>query len=374
MIGIDSKIVAKGLRELPAELLHQTFELLCQHCAEKHLDTPRIEDWDQDQKIKEDRRCLLNLSVTCAKWGYIAQQVLHHHFGFLETRYEQQTSFCRTICGNPELGRQLRVAKFRKPKIFLLTRPAEDWIAEPFTKYSNFISCPTSSIMNCLAWEAYAVPLILLQAPNLEHIALHGLKDWLVFKDFNIRNVTQARALPQNLKSMSLGGQHQMILPEHDEQVMIQDTLMSLLFATFEKLQMLTISKPHLDLLYKPPPLQNLRSLRLFNVAIVEDKLRPLVDGAESLEEFIFWEMSRAELAPLPCVTPDGVFSILSRKSTLKRVIVQMTATPVAFADDQQLIKPETLRDLWLLGNLEELRINSEMLCNIPELMTKKKA
>lgn len=368
MIEIDSST-------LPTELLHQIFELFCQHCAEKHT-TPRHDIWDQNQKIKENRRCLINLSLTCTKWGYAAQQVLHHHFGFLETTYEQQISFCRTICGNPELGRQLRVAKFRRIGTFLNVKLAGDWIAEPLAKYSEFISYPGSIFdIDSLTWEDYIAPLILLQTPNLEHAVLHGLDDWLVFKDFNVRNVTQARALPQNLKSLSLGRQHRMIWLNPERSVMIQDTFMSVFLATFEKLQMLTISRPHLYLLFKPPPLQNLRSLRLFNVATVEDKLRLLIDGAPSLEEFVFWEMERAELAPHPYVTPDEVFKILSsRKLTLRKVVLQMMATPVLFANTDQLTTPETLRDLAQLTKLEQLRMNPEMFCNIPELLTRKQA
>jgi hypothetical protein len=373
---------------LPTELLHQIFELFCQHCAEKHLATPRHDLWgqnqDQDQgrdqylnqKIKYGRRCLINLSLTCTKWGYAAQQALHHHFGFLETTYEQQISFCRTIFGNPKLGRQLRVAKFRRIGTFLNAKWAKDWIAEPLARYSEFISYPGSIFdMDSLTWEDYIVPLILLEAPNLEHAVLHGLDDWLVFKDFNVRNVTQARALPQNLKSLSLGRQHRMIWLNPERSVMIQDTFISVFLATFEKLQMLTISKPHLYLLFKPPPLQNLRSLRLFNVATLEHKLRLLIDGAPSLEEFVFWEMERAELAPHPYVTPDEVFKILSsRRMTLRKVVLQMMATPVLFTNTDQLTTPKTLRDLAQLTKLEELRMNPEMFCNIPELLTRKQA
>jgi hypothetical protein len=387
MIETDSRKVARDLRDLPTELLHQTFELFCQHCTEKHLATPLHDLWgwedqdqdqDQDQnqdlkqKIKDDRRCLINLSLTCAKWGYAAQQVLHHHFGFLDTTHEQQISLCRTVCGNPDLGRQLRVAKFRRIGTSLNVKLA-DWIVEPLAKYSEFISYPGSIFdMDSLTWEDYIAPLILLQAPNLEHAVFHGLDDWLVFKDFNVWNVTQARALPQNLKSLSLGRQHRMVWLDPERSVMIQDTFMSVFLATFGKLQMLTISKPHLYLLFKPPPLQNLRSLRLFNIATVEEKLRLLIDGAPFLEEFVFWEMERAELAPHPCVTPNEVFRILSfRKSTLRKVVLQMMATPVLFAG---LTTPETLRELAQLTKLEELRTNPEMFCNIPELLSRKQA
>jgi hypothetical protein len=374
----DPNTTDQEFQNLPTELLHQTFEFFCQHCAEKHIATPRHDLWDQYQdqkkkKIKEDRRCLINLSLTCTKWGYNAQQILHHHFGFLETTYDQQISFCRTICGNSELGRQLRVAKFRRIGTFLNVK-LEDWVAESLAKYSEFISYPGSIFdMDSLTWEDYIAPLILLQTPNLEHIVLHGLYDWLVFNEFNVRNVTQARALPQYLKSLSLGRQQNMIWVQPEPPVEIQDKLMSVLFATFEKLQMLTISNPHLYLLLKPPPLQNLRSLRLFNVAAVEDKLRLLVDGATSLEEFVFWEMERVELAPRRYVTPDEIFNILSsRKLTLRKLVLHMLATPVPFEDTQQLTKPETLKDLRQLAKLEELRMNPEMFCNIPELLTRK--
>lgn len=385
----DPNTTAPGFQNLPTELLQQTFEFFCQHCREKHL-TPRHDLWDrgeddgqdedqdqnQDQKkkkMKEDRLCLINLSSTCAKWGYAAQKVLHHHFGLLENTYDQQISFCRTVCGNPDLGRQLRVAKLSRIGTFLNVN-LEDWVAESLAKYSEFISYPGSIFdMDSLTWEDYIAPLIILQAPNLEHAVLHGLYDWLVLNEFNVRNVTQARALPQNLKSLSLGRQHKMIWLWPEPPVEIQDKSMSVLFATFEKLQMLTISNPHLYLLSKPPPLQNLRSLRLFNVAAVEEKLRLLIDGATSLEEFVFWEMERADLAPRNCVTPDEIFSILSsRKLTLRKVVLQMMATTVPFADIQELTKPETLRDLRQLTKLEELRMNPEMFCNIPELLTRK--
>ncbi|KAF5659079.1 hypothetical protein FHETE_9574 [Fusarium heterosporum] len=362
-----------GFQDLPTEILYQIFELFCQHCAEKHLATPRHDTWHTVQEIKVSRRCLINLSVTCTRWGHVAQNVLHHHFGFLETTYEQHIGFCRTISQNQELGQQLRVAKLRRIATFLNATLVENWITEPLTKYSEFISYPGSVFdMDFLTWEDYIAPLILLQTPNLEHADIHGYFDWALFSDFNIRNVVQARALPRNLKTLSVGRQTKMRYSEPEPVVQICDAknIMTIVFSAFEHLQMLTVSNPHIHLLFTPPPFQNLRSLRLFNAHIREqDKLQILIDAAISLEEFVFWEKDQIEIAPLGRLTPRGVFEALtSRKETLKRVVLRMNATPVPFQDSRELVHPTHLADLSQLTNLEELRMNMGMLCNGPEL------
>ncbi|KAF4991966.1 hypothetical protein FGRMN_7520 [Fusarium graminum] len=158
--------------------------------------------------------------------------------------------------------------------------------------------------------------------------------------------------------------------PEPIVQICDAGDIMAVIFSAFEHLQMLTVSNPHIHLLFTPPAFQNLRSLRLFNVHIREQhKLRILIDAATSLEEFVLWEKDQIEIAPPERLTPQGVFEVLtSRKDTLKKVVLQMNATPVTFQDFEELVRPRHLADLSQLTNLEELRMNMGMLCNGPEL------
>ncbi|KAJ4268825.1 hypothetical protein NW762_002895 [Fusarium torreyae] len=344
-----------GFQDLQPELLYQICEYFCQHCTETYSIAPEHENWQAHAHNIIRRRALLDLSLVCRSWSPVAQNVLHHHFGFYETACDCQVQFCRTISQRPELGNQLKVARLHHEKAFLYPANGGSWIARALDKYPNFLAYKmNASDMNVSDWQVYIAPLILLQAPNLEHAVVHGTLDWMLFNTFNKPAVIQANALPRNLRMLSLGNEGQVIHGDGLRPVDLSETGMGGLFPALNNLEVLTVSNPDSFSIYAELSLQGLRILRLANICITKEQLQILVDIPTCLEEFAFHDMGDASFTADGAVTSGEVFEVLaSKKDTLKRVVVKMDSGQQTHTSSKQLV------------NLEKLRVNWRAFCDV---------
>ncbi|KAF4948488.1 hypothetical protein FSARC_13725 [Fusarium sarcochroum] len=347
-----------GFQYLQPELIYQICEYFCQHCTETYSIAPELEIWHGDNHSIVRRRALLDLSLVCKSWSPIAQNVLHHHFGFYEPACDCQVQFCRTISQNPDLGKQLKMAKLHHVKPFLNPMNGGLWIASALNKYPSFLTYEMDARgIKVSNWEDYIASLILLQAPNLEHAVVHGTLDWMLFRAFNKSAVVQGDALPRNLRMLSLGHGGQINLDDDFMPVELSEAGMGGVFPAFNKLEVLTVSNLCPFSIHAGLSLQSLRILRLTNIRIIKEQLQTLVDIPTSLEEFAFHEMGDASLSLDGAITSEEIFEVLaSKKDTLKRVVVKMDSGQERLTSPSQLV------------NLEKLKVNWQAFCDAFEL------
>ncbi|KAM0562025.1 hypothetical protein ACHAPJ_002467 [Fusarium lateritium] len=211
-----------------------------------------------------------------------------------------------------------------------------------------------ASDMHVFDWQGYIAPLILLQAPNLEHVTVHGTLDWMLFNMFNKPAVIQANALPRNLRMLSLGNEGQVIHGDGLRPVDLSATGMGGVFPALNRLEVLTVSNPDPSSIHAELSLQGLRILRLANICITKEQLQTLVGVPTRLEEFAFHEIGSASNG---AVTSDEIFEVLSaKKDTLKRVVVKMDSGQQSLTSFKELV------------NLEKLRVNWRAFCDVFEL------
>ncbi|KAF4950135.1 hypothetical protein FGADI_8404 [Fusarium gaditjirri] len=318
---------------LPSEILYQIFEYFCLHCQEKHSVSHEQILYNKTDK---NRRALLSLSRTCKSWGCVAQNVLHHYFKHSDDR--RQILFCRTICENPELGERLQVASLKRSAGIdhqLLSRP---WFKESMTS-------------SAVSWGDYIAPIILLRAPNLKHLVVHGPYNPSIFQEFSMKAAIRHRALPQKLEYLSVGQQKPSCLWHLEPRVLTGLDALGGFLMRSENLETLSISRPNLEGLPEKLPLKKLRRLRIGNACISKDTLQRLINSTGNLEEFIYREVEDAdEATDTRLVTSQEIFEMLvPMKDTLKRVVLRMHSSeqpPTAMAQ---------------LVNLQQLRINAGM-------------
>jgi hypothetical protein len=341
---------------LPSEILHQIFEYFCHHCQEKHP-TSHEHLPIFDNETNENRRALLSLSRTCKSWGCIAQNVLHHYFIFSDVR--RQILLCRTICENPELGERLQFASLERLALMVDPAMAQPWFSRSIARFLHLFKKDSLDWQGCtVAWGDCIAPLILLQAPNLKHLVVHGRYNLYLFDEFDMEATMRYRALPQNLESLSVG--HQEISCLWDGYPPVRTGLDALggLLIRLENLETLSLSRPDLKSLPEKLPLQRLRRLRIGNACLSKDRLQSLINSTGHLEEFVYREIDHAvHTTRAILVKSQEVFEMLvPMKATLKRVVLRMYRSERLPTTGAQLV------------NLQQLRINPGVLCDIPTL------
>ncbi|KAI3577331.1 hypothetical protein IWW34DRAFT_790856 [Fusarium oxysporum f. sp. albedinis] len=279
---------------LPSEILYRIFEYFCLHCQETHSVSHEQILYNKTDK---SRRALLSLSRTCKSWGCIAQNVLHHYFKHSDDR--RQILFCRTICENPELGERLQVASLHRSAGIDHHLFAQLWFKE------SMASCTVS-------WGDYIAPIILLRAPNLKHLVVHGPYNPSIFEEFSMEAVLRNRALPQKLESLSVGQQEISCLWHLEPRVRTDLDALGGFLMRLENLETLSISRPNLKRLPEKLPLQKLRRLRIGNACLSKDTLQRLINSTGSLEEFVYREIEgTAESTVTRLVTSQEIFEML---------------------------------------------------------------
>ncbi|WJG34932.1 uncharacterized protein FOBCDRAFT_198234 [Fusarium oxysporum Fo47] len=161
-------------------------------------------------------------------------------------------------------------------------------------------------------WLDYIAPIILLRAPNLKHLVVHGPYNPSIFEEFSMKAVLRNRALPQKLESLSVGQQEISCLWHLELRVRTDLDALGGFLMRLENLETLSISRPNLKRLPEKLPLQKLRRLRIGNACLSKDTLQRLINSTGSLEEFVYREIGdTAESTVTRLVTSQEIFEML---------------------------------------------------------------
>ncbi|KAL2693673.1 hypothetical protein Neosp_000234 [[Neocosmospora] mangrovei] len=328
------------------EILLQICEGFCQHCQEKHLRIPRP-DWFQRDS---SRQALLNLSLVDRRIGAIAQQILHHHFGYVDRdrRRDDIFKFCRTIYNNPELGKCLRWANlsvFGAGRIY--REVIQDWLPDALEKVGHHLALDVQVALedcpNCAM-----PPLILLNAPKIERVDDDGKNQGSFFSmlAWHTGTVVHDGALPKNLNSVQLGGWVSSF-QEHDEFYLdLSFWGLGYLLSSLQKLHTLTIYCPGFEAKDDRVLFQHLRVLRLGEFLMLREDFQRLISCTPLLEEFAhFYFGQSAEVRGHIATIPEICRILRQRKKTLRRLMLDASCTV------------DNLDHLRRLENLEELKI-----------------
>ncbi|UPK89248.1 hypothetical protein LCI18_000183 [Fusarium solani-melongenae] len=331
-----------NLTEFSAEILLQICEEFCQHCQEKHMKIARPDWWRRDSS----RRALLDLSFVNRKVGYIAQRVLHHHFGYVDKDREPNglARFFRTISNNPGLGKCLRWANLSMPLAEIDRDVIQGWLLGALEKFSHHVALNAQ-----MAYEEcpnFALsPLIVLQAPNLERIDDDGKIEGpcLFYLD---GSVVRDGALPQNLSTVWLGDW----IPSLGDHDRLGQKLslwgLGYQLSSLPKLHALGIYCPVFSIPDERVLFQHLRVLRLGDFLMRRDELERLISCTPMLEEFAHFYFGLPAMDRGATATVPDICEVLTlRKDTLRRVMLDASCT----TDDIHALRE--------LDNLEELKI-----------------
>ncbi|KAF5009395.1 hypothetical protein FDECE_4386 [Fusarium decemcellulare] len=353
-----------GLKDLQPELIYQICENLCQHCTEKHIDAPQAELWRMTPEAKLGRQTLLSLCLVNKDIGEIAQKVLFHHVGWLGEKETVLYYLLRTIHAKPDLGKHIRVANLTPVPILPQIFPGH-WLQQVFPKFRHLLSLDfLLQNFNIDAGDngdtiSNAIPVvILLQAPHLEHLCVTGLQDWVLFDQLDKEVVLREKLLPQDLKTLYVS-KYGRIYPGGAEQMKLDLSPAGLgeYISSFKRLHTLTLCNPRGSTITDSLSIENLRTLRLSDVQLTEAQLRTLLSTTRCLREFVFHEIMNRGTPVEPPVNPQEIFEILASKNDTLRRLVLNTWTYTG---------PLTMGRK--LTNLEELRINHPVFCDILNL------
>lgn len=192
-------IANMGLQDLSPEILFQICELFCEHCQGEWYGLRQPPKW---WGLVNPRSNLLALSLVCTSIGSVAQQVLHHHFGYDVRHSKSLAQLCRTISNNPELAKSLRwanLSSYGSDEAPLDV--VQGWLPETIDKFSHHLLDGGTWIPD----KNLLTAIILLQAPNLEKLDDNGCRYKAAFHFLDHDAVIRDRALPPNLKNLRLG-------------------------------------------------------------------------------------------------------------------------------------------------------------------------
>lgn len=319
-----------GLQALPPEILLQICELFCEHCQKNWLRSGSpIDLWRCERDFP--RKHLLKLSLVCKSLRPFAQRVLHHHFGFVEYGTAHLALFCRTICNKPELGKYLRWAELSaRPNVPELEGIVQGWLPKAVDKFSRHLSNGAQE----LPVKSFLAPLVLLQAPNLEHLYYNGFE--LQTHDAGIRS----GALPSNLKSINMGGTNPFA---YNEIMDLSWDGVEGFIETFNNLGLLSVHHAIAPSIDERISFQSLHTLRLYKFIMPREDLENLISHMPKLEEF---RMYRNYWGLFKCATTPEILHVLAqRNDTLRRLELRISCTH----DNVALLKT--------LTKLEELEI-----------------
>lgn len=277
---------------LPPDLIYMICETLCQHCTPPALDWTSHYPWVNQPQAKPNRQTLLKLSLLCKSWGYVAQKILHHHFGILETTLIAEVLFCRTVSQNPDLAKMVQSIRLRNIDTTDNASPIEDWITEPLNKFSELLNFPGTTFDSEVSnWESFIAPLILLQVPNLKYLHVGHKGDCLLFDKFDKPAVVRQQALPLYINSLMVGYDLELdgTLSTFPGPLDISEDGLGGIFPALKRLGYLDICSPNIDTVRHPLQLQNIKRLYCRRFALRKKQLRSLVSSIAALEVFDYY-------------------------------------------------------------------------------------
>ncbi|KAF5580895.1 hypothetical protein FPCIR_10460 [Fusarium pseudocircinatum] len=162
------------IQNLQREIIYLNCESICPHRQNPHRDWPALGRLAPPPAAIERRQAIFNLSLVYKRWGYIAQKVLNHHFGYFETHPKAEFVFCRTLSESPELGKHVKMAQIRQISTYDWSL-GEEWLAKSLNKFSGILDFPeASSVPDISKWGESIAPLILLHVPTLNELSMQS--------------------------------------------------------------------------------------------------------------------------------------------------------------------------------------------------------
>ncbi|RSL45591.1 hypothetical protein CEP53_010694 [Fusarium sp. AF-6] len=334
-----------SLTDFSSEIILQICEELCPHCQEKHREIPRPDWWQRDYS----RWALLALCHVNKKVGAIAQQVLYHHFGYVEKDRDPDdlVRFCRTICANPELGKYLRWADLSYSRVEVDCEMTRGWLMDALDKFHEKMFLDQDYFDSGNPRSALAA-LILLQAPNLERFDDDGKNDgsFLRMMDWEDGIVIHDDVLPQNLRSVKLGDWCSSFREHEMYGIDLRDGCLGYLLSSLPKLHTLTIYCPMFLAPDDRVNFQHLRVLRLGEFLMNREEFERLISYTPVLQEFAHFYVGLRARHRQDAATVSDICQVLAQRTdTLRRLLLDASCTT------------DNIDHLRELDNLEELKI-----------------
>ncbi|KAF5613886.1 uncharacterized protein FSUBG_498 [Fusarium subglutinans] len=237
----------------------------------------------------EHQQTIFNLSLVCKRWGYIAQKVLHHHFGYFENHPKAEFLFCRTLSENPELGKHVKDIRIRQ---LSACDPSldEEWLAKSLEKFSGVLDFPeVSSVPDISKRGEFIAPLILLQVPTLDRLTIqteHLNETMRKFRTLFVgkqcvvpRGITTMRVLPLKYEDRNTNGSTD-----------LSEACVGGLLSASPGIRDMTLFNPNGESLRPGLNLSGLRALSLCS-NLSREELRLLLSSTGPLEIFTYFSL-----------------------------------------------------------------------------------
>ncbi|KAF5578929.1 hypothetical protein FPANT_9801 [Fusarium pseudoanthophilum] len=354
-------------QNLDAALIYIICENFCLHCHEGPGD---LQDFPsvsaaQGADAKVLRYTLVSLSTLCKSWGYIAQKILHHHFGFSETTPLAEVLFCRTLYENPELAKQIKQAfvRYIYPDDI---RAEEDWPVKSLNRLSGIIGPPGAEPITT-GWERFIGALVLLQTPNLEYLETIAKDLSQILDKFSKPLSIHENRFPQRLKSLNIKNKtarETIFLNPLD----LSEGSIGGFIAALPNLQSLEAMNPNRRTLRDPLKFRNVRHIALRSTILSQEALRLLISATGPLESFLY--VGAYCFGAEFCSIQDICEILALRKNTLKALIAVPAHTAYEFTAGARLLNVRYMRmaleDIWLPVIDDEIRDDQILVRGLP--------
>ncbi|KAF5578928.1 hypothetical protein FPANT_9800 [Fusarium pseudoanthophilum] len=281
------------IQNLQREIIYLICESICPHCQNLHRDWPAPGRSTLPSAAIERRQTILNLSLVCKRWGYIAQKVLHHHFGYFETHPKAEFLFCRTLSENPELGKHVKMARIRQISAYDWNLD-EEWLAKSLRKFSGVLDFPeASSVPDISKWGEFIAPLILLHVPTLNKLSMQNGHLNKTMRKFRTLFVGKQCVIPRSITTID-------VTPLKNSESYAEGSLdlseacMGGLLSASPGIRDMTLSNPNPESIQSRLSLSNLRTLILY-ADFSREELRLFLYSTGPLEKFTYYGHCRSD-------------------------------------------------------------------------------
>ncbi|EWG44447.1 hypothetical protein FVEG_15658 [Fusarium verticillioides 7600] len=312
-----------NLQNLPPELIYIICENFCLHCR-KDMRTPAKFLHIDPAEESGIRKTIVDLCLLCKRWGYVAQHVLYHSYGFPERSDKGDVRFCRTLCEKPELGRFVKQIYLKQISEldWDLDKDDDAWLLKSLEEFSDILSLPREPFnFSKGAWSSFIIPLILLQIPTVEDLQIDTRNLDHLVQQFKAPFESHMHAFPQHVVRVTMcqGPHCQETFPLAGP-VDLSTTAGGGLLSNIQGFDILIIGNPIRHTLKNPLQLDSVRTLHLIDVCLGREELQLLVSATGPLE--VFKHMGDFTQDPNPATAQDICEVLTTKKDTLKEATV----------------------------------------------------
>ncbi|KAF5530406.1 hypothetical protein FNAPI_13566 [Fusarium napiforme] len=335
------------IQNLQREIIYLICESICPHCQDLHRDWPAPGRSAPRPPAIERRQTIFNLSLVCKRWGYIAQKVLHHHFGYFETHPKAEFLFCRTLSENPELGKHVKMARIRQISAYDWSLN-EEWLSKSLNKFSGVLNFPeASSVPDISKWGEFIAPLILLHVSTLNKLSMQNGHLNKTMRKFRTLFVGKQCVIPRSITTIDVtplknsGSYAELSLD-------LSDACMGGLLSASPGIRNMTLFNPNPESIQSRLSLSNLRTLVLY-ADFSREELRMFLSSTGPLEKFTYYGHPRPDHDG---VTLQDICELLrSKKHSLTRLHLLTLEESQHFTAAKSLVNVNDMRfvfrDFW---------------------------